>query len=181
MTRLNPLNTVMTMRSIIAANTIAIAGLALALWSSAHGVGHAQGPAPFEKLAGQWSGNGTIDLTSGAKEPIRCRASYDVLEQQSSLQLNIRCASETYNFDLRASAKNAAGAISGTWSESSRNVAGTISGKAGGNRFEILAKGPSFSAQLTLITQDNRQSVIIQSREEKTAVKRASISLQRGS
>lgn len=158
-----------------------MAGFALALWLSAYGGGQAQGPTPFGKLAGQWSGSGTIDLSNGAKEPIRCRAAYDVLEQQNSLQLNIRCASETYNFDLRANAKNAAGAISGTWSESSRNVAGSISGKVDGDRFEVLAKGPSFSAKLTLITRSARQSVVIQSQDAQTAVKRASISLQRGS
>jgi hypothetical protein len=169
------------MRSVIVAHTITITSLACALWLSAYGGGHAQSPASFEKLAGQWSGNGTIDLSNGAQESIRCRAAYDVLEQQNSLQLNIRCASETYNFDLRASAKHSAGAISGTWSESSRNVAGTISGKAAGDRFEVLAKGPSFSAHLTLITRNDRQSVIIQSQEAKAAVKRASISLQRGS
>ena len=170
----------MTMRSVNGTNPIAMAGLALTLWLSASGDGHAQGSASFEKLAGQWSGNGTIDLSNGTKEPIRCRAAYDVLEQQSSLQLNIRCASETYNFDLRANAKNAAGTISGTWSEASRNVAGSISGKAGNDRFEVLAKGPSFSAKLTLITRSDQQSVTIQSQEANSAVKRASISLQRG-
>ena len=169
------------MRLVSATNTMTIAGLALALWLSAYGGGHAQGPTPFGKLAGQWSGSGTIDLSNGAKEPIRCRAAYDVLEQQNSLQLNIRCASASYNFDLRASAKHAAGTISGSWSESTRDVAGTISGKTDGDRFEVQAKGPSFSAHLTLITRSDRQSVVIQSQEAQTTVKRASISLQRGS
>lgn len=168
------------MRPVSATSTMTIAGLALALWLSAYGGGHAQGSAPFEKLAGQWSGSGTIDLSNGAKEPIRCRAAYDVLDQQKSLQLNIRCASESYNFDLRANAKHASRAISGTWSESTRDVAGTISGKVDGDRFEVLAKGPSFSANLTLITRGDRQSVVIQSQEAESAVKRASISLQRG-
>lgn len=171
----------MFMRLVSATNTMTIAGLALtlALWPSAYGGAHAQGSAPFQKLAGQWSGNGTIDLSNGAHEPIRCRAAYDVLEQQNSLQLNIRCAGASYNFDLRASAKHAAGAISGSWSESTRDVAGTISGKADGDRFAVLAKGPSFSANLTLTTRGDRQSVVIQSQEAQTAVKRASISLQR--
>jgi hypothetical protein len=154
--------------------------LVLGLWLSAYGEGHAQGLVSFEKLGGQWSGKGTIDLASGAQEPIRCKAAYDVLEQQSSLQINIRCASESYNFDLRASAKQAAGAISGTWSESTRNVAGTISGKAEGDRFQVVAKGPSFAATLTLVTRGDRQSVVIQSQEAQAAVRRASISLQRG-
>ena len=171
----------MAMRSVSASGTTRMMGLVLALWLSAYGGGHAQGPAPFQKLAGQWSGNGTIELSNGTQEPIRCRAAYDVLEQQSNLQLNIRCASESYSFDLRASATYAAGAITGTWSESTRNAAGTISGKADGDRFQVVAKGPAFTAILTLVTRGNRQSVTIQSQDEKTRVKGASIALQRGS
>ena len=79
--------------------------------------GSAPSASPFDQLAGSWSGSGTIDLSNGKHEPIKCRASYDVLEEQSKLQLNIRCASDSYNFDLRGSATYAAGAITGTWSE----------------------------------------------------------------
>jgi hypothetical protein len=171
----------MAMRSVSAAGTTRMMGLVLALWLSAYGAGHAQGPAPFQKLAGQWSGNGTIELSNGTEEPIRCRAAYDVLEQQNKLQLNIRCASQSYSFDLRASADYAAGAITGTWSEATRNAAGTISGKADGDRFQVVARGSAFTASLTVVTRGNRQSVTIQSHDEKTMVKGASISLQRGS
>ena len=59
---------------------------------------------PFGQLAGSWSGSGTINLSSGKHEPIKCRASYDVLDEENKLQLNIHCASESYKFDLRASA-----------------------------------------------------------------------------
>lgn len=171
----------MAMRSVSATGTTRMMGLVLALWLSAYGGGNAQGLVPFQKLAGHWSGNGTIELSNGTQEPIRCRAAYDVLEQQSNLQLNIRCASESYGFDLRASATYAAGAITGTWSEATRNAAGTISGKADGDRFQVVAKGPSFTATLTLVTRGNRQSVTIQSQDDKTRVKGASIALQRGS
>jgi hypothetical protein len=49
-------------------------------------VGAASGGSPFAPLAGSWSGAGTIDLA------------YDVLEEQNKLQLNLHCASESYNF-----------------------------------------------------------------------------------
>jgi hypothetical protein len=157
------------------------AALALALWLFVGGDVHAHGGTPFERLAGQWSGSGSIELSNGAHEPIRCRAAYDVLQQQNKLQLNIRCASQSYSFDLRASATYAAGAITGSWSEATRDAAGTISGKADGDRFQVVARGPAFTASLTVVTRGNRQSVTIQSHDEKTMVKGASISLQRGS
>lgn len=143
------------------------------------GAANAQGESPFSPLAGQWTGKGTIDLANGASEPIRCRAAYDVLDQQTNLQLNIRCASASYNFDLRGSAQLSGGAITGSWSEATRNAAGTISGQASGNRFQVTAKGPSFTASLTLVTSGDKQSVVIQSEEAQSAVRRTSITLQR--
>jgi hypothetical protein len=103
-----------------------VAALALTIFVFSDGHGYAQSRAtqglvssegPFGQLAGNWSGSGTIDLSSGRREPIKCRASYDVLEEQNKLQLNIHCASDSYNFDLRGSATYAAGTIAGTWSE----------------------------------------------------------------
>jgi hypothetical protein len=52
----------------------------------------AHGAGPFARLAGQWSGSGTIDVANGSHEPIKCRAAYHVLGEQNNLQLNIRCA-----------------------------------------------------------------------------------------
>jgi hypothetical protein len=135
---------------------------------------------PFAQLAGGWSGSGTIDLLNGRHEPIKCRASYDVLENQSKLQLNIRCASESYNFDLRASAAYAAGAITGAWTESTRNAAGTLSGKVEGVGFQVVAKGPTFTANLNLVTRGDKQSVTIRSQDAQADVQGATITLQRG-
>jgi len=152
------------------------AALALLLFIGATQVRSAT---PFGALAGSWSGSGTIEL-SNAREPIKCRASYDVLEERSSLQLNIRCASDSYNFDLRASANYSGGAIKGSWSEATRNAAGTISGHAEGERIQVLATGPAFTAELILVTRGNRQSVSIKSHDKDSSVKGASIMLQRG-
>ena len=141
------------------------AGLALTLLNLAAGAGFAQGPLAFARLAGQWAGSGSIELADGTREPIRCRAAYDFLEERSNLQLNIRCASESYNFDLRGSATYSDGAITGVWSEETRNVAGTLSGKADDSRFQVLAKAASFAATLTVITHGNRQTVAIKSQD----------------
>ncbi|MGA7388827.1 MAG: hypothetical protein WBW99_12980 [Pseudolabrys sp.] len=143
-------------------------------------VGSASSAGPFAQLAGSWSGSGTIDLSNGRHEPIRCRASYDVLEEQNKLQLDIHCASESYNFDLRASATYAGGAITGNWSESTRNAAGTLSGKVEGAGFQVLAKGPTFTANLNLVTRGDKQSVTIRSQDAQADVQGATITLQRG-
>ncbi len=122
---------------------------------------HAQGAGPFGSMSGSWSGGGTISLSSGANERIRCRAAYDVGSGGRALQLSIRCASDSYNFDLAGSVVSQGGALTGTWSESTRGVNGTVSGRAGGNQIQAYAQGSGFSAGLSLATHGNRQSVVI--------------------
>ena len=60
---------------------------------------------------------------------IKCRASYDVLEERNKLQLDIHCASESYSFDLRGSAtlhRHVRGRPVDEWT---REAAGIPSGK----------------------------------------------------
>lgn len=139
----------------------------------------AQKAGPFGRLAGQWSGKGTIDFSDGTHEPIRCKAAYDVLEDQRTLQLNIRCASESYNFDLHGSATNEHGSITGNWNEATRAIGGTLEGKADDGRFHVIATSSVFSATLTMITHGNRQSVAIRSQNPQSTLRGASIALQR--
>jgi hypothetical protein len=152
--------------------------LALTIWLLVGGGSFAQ--APFDRLAGQWSGSGTIDMANGAHERIKCRASYDVLSDQKRLQLNIRCASESYNFDLRASAAYSGGAVTGNWSETTRMVAGTILGRADADRIQVIARAASFAASLTLVTHGGRQSVAIRTQDPQSDIRGVSISLRRG-
>src|SRR5262245_26175460 len=157
------------------------AGSSMAVALCVSGVCYAQRIARFDRLAGQWSGSGTVELSNGSQESIRCRAAYDVMRGQSKLQLSIRCASEGSNFDLRASADYSAGAISGYWSESTRGASGTISGRADGDRFQVVARAASFVATLTLVTHGGRQSVVIRSQDPQSTIKAVSVNLRRAS
>jgi hypothetical protein len=153
----------------------------LALWLFCSGNGYAQhAGGPFERLVGQWTGSGTIDLSDGTREPMRCRASYDVPAERSNLQLSIRCASDSYNFNLFSNAVLAGHVISGTWSESTHGVAGTISGTAEGDHIHAHAESPSFTATLTLTTHGNRQSVSIRTPDPNAGIKGVTISMRRG-
>src|SRR5215472_8318203 len=152
--------------------------LAFALLLFISGTSYGQKTAPFDRLAGSWSGSGTIELSNGTHESIRCRATYDV-GGQSQLQLNIRCASEGSSFDLRANADYSVGAVSGYWSESTRGVSGTISGRAEGDRFQVVARAASFVATLTLITHGGRQSVSIRSQDPQSTIRAVSVNLRR--
>jgi hypothetical protein len=142
--------------SIFRATTAAVVLLGLA------GVGASAQQGPFAALAGSWSGTGTISLSKGTEERIRCRASY-APSGSNRLTQNLRCASDSYSFDLRGEVTASGNTISGQWSEQSRNVGGTVSGEVRGDRITVLVDSSGFSATLTLVTRGNHQTVTIKS------------------
>jgi hypothetical protein len=136
--------------------------LFLASLSLSAGAALAAPASPFVAMAGTWSGGGVLSTSDGQQEQLRCRASYDVAGGGEQLRLNLRCASASYNFDLASEVEYRGGAISGSWSEASRNTSGTLSGRAAGDHVEAAARGDSFSAHLSLTTRGGRQTVSIQ-------------------
>jgi hypothetical protein len=122
-----------------------------------------QAKGPFASLIGSWSGIGTIQLASGAKERIRCLASNRFGSNANSLRLDLSCESDSYKFHLRSQVLYRDGSITGTWDESTRATGGSIDGRVAGNQMRIRAEGQTFTAILALTTQGERQSIAIQS------------------
>jgi|ERR1700678_4242781 hypothetical protein len=119
-------------------------------------------PGPFSALYGSWNGAGLIKKSNGASERIRCRSTYEA-EGAANLSLRLRCASDSYNFDLSASVAYQGGAISGSWQETTRNVNGGISGRSAseGRQIQAVAQAIGVTANITLTTRGNHQSVLI--------------------
>lgn len=123
---------------------------------------HAQTPAqaaggPFAGMAGNWAGGGTVTLDDGSRERLRCRASYAVAGRQMTMTLT--CASDAYKFQLGANVVDQGGTVSGTWSEASRNISGTLQGRGGGGSFDVVASTGGFNANISLRTTGNKQSI----------------------
>jgi len=114
-------------------------------------------------MAGSWSGTGTVTFGSGQKERLRCKVSYDVAANGSRVEQELRCASDSYKFEMNADINYSGGYISGRWNELTRRQTGTISGRAGAGLIEALAETGGFSAFFTLATRGNQQSVKIKS------------------
>ena len=116
---------------------------------------------PFAGMAGNWSGGGTVTLDDGSSERIRCRATYAVGAGGTGLNQSLTCASDSYRFILSTNVVAQGSALSGTWSESSRGVNGTLEGRGSSGNFQVVASAPGFTANLSLATRGNRQSVVI--------------------
>jgi hypothetical protein len=125
---------------------------------------------PFAGFDGSWSGNGTVALSDGSTERIRCRAYYKVGGGGTALQQTLRCASDSYKFDLSSNVRSEGDRIVGTWSEASRNINGNLQGTAGGGQIEVFVEAAGFAASINLTTRGNKQSVSISAKGEIRAV-----------
>jgi hypothetical protein len=137
-------------------------------------------PGPFTALAGSWHGIGNISLADGRQEAIRCRAVNNVSTSGTEFQQTLRCASPSYNFTFQSNVESRGGAVSGTWTESTHNISGQVSGRASGGQIQVTVQGQNFSAALTLAARGNRQTVSIRSNGQ-ADLAGANIDMLRGS
>jgi hypothetical protein len=157
-------------------HTIKAAGAGAILMLSVAAV-HAQSGGAFAGFDGSWSGTGTVSMSDGSSERIRCRATYKVDGGGSALAQTLRCASDSYKFDLSSNVTSQGNNVSGSWSEASRNVFGNLVGKAGGGQIDVFVEAAGFAANITLTTRGNKQSVSISSKGE---IRGVSINMVRG-
>ena len=138
------------------ARRLTFAAVAFFLVAFAASTGYAQSSA-FAGLAGSWSGGGTVSLDDGSSERIRCRATYKV--SGSSMDMNLTCASDAYKFNLLAEVVAQGGEVTGKWSETSRNVGGSIQGRGASGSFHVIAEAAGFSSSIALKTTGNKQQI----------------------
>jgi hypothetical protein len=137
----------------------------------------AQRAGPFSNLAGRWEGGGSISI-SGTNERIRCRANYQVAGGGSTVGLELRCASDSYKFELVGNVRYQDGEVRGDWSERTRGAAGQVSGRVKGDQTDVRVEGPNFIALLSLITRGDKQSISIKT-PSGSQVSEANITLNR--
>jgi hypothetical protein len=116
----------------------------------------------FISLSGDWSGDGTVNTNSGTTERIRCRASYVVNKKGDNLQQELRCASDSYKFEVSSTMVYDNGAIKGTWAERNENVIGELNGLVYPDRISGGVHGSIFTAKVAVITDGSKQSVNIE-------------------
>lgn len=160
------------LRSLMSAACIAFALFAVS------SPAHAQA-GMFSSLAGDWAGSGTITVADGSSERIRCRATYKVDATGATMDQVLRCASDSYKFELSSSVQSSGSSVYGNWSEASRNINGTLQGKGSNGAFEVLVSANGFAADLSLRASGGKQTIAISSKN--TDLRSVNITLTRGS
>jgi hypothetical protein len=111
------------------------------------------------QFAGNWSGSGKIVASNGTSERIRCRSSNKA--SGNTLNLSLRCASDSYKFELASDITSDGGNISGSWNETTRGVIGSLSGKFTSGNIQAQASAVGFNAGLAIRASGNSLGVTI--------------------
>jgi hypothetical protein len=118
---------------------------------------------PFDALSGLWSGNGVVQSSDGLRERVRCKANYVAENAGHIVKLDLRCASDAYQFELSGNITQTGDSLSGNWFESTHRVGGSISGRNTGREINARAEGATFTALLTVKTNGHRQVFLMES------------------
>jgi hypothetical protein len=120
-------------------------------------------PGAFDGYAGTWSGGGSIQIADAGTERIRCRGTYTTDGGGNSLRQSLRCASDSYRFDLSTDIRSSGGAVTGYWSEASRGINGIVDGRIAGGNITARVETNGYVASFNITTRGGRQAVAIAS------------------
>lgn len=116
---------------------------------------------PVLNLPGRWSGPGSIVMSDGSSEQMRCVATYFVEGSGSVVRQNLRCASQGYKIDAVTNLNVAGTQLSGAWEERTWATNGSIKGSMLGDGFNLAIDGPGFTASMAVKTTNCIQSIHI--------------------
>ncbi len=81
------------------------------------------------------------------------------------MDMSLTCASDAYKFNLLAAVVAQGGEVTGSWSETSRNVGGNIQGRGANGSFQVVAQAAGFSSSISLKTTGNKQQICHEGRQ----------------
>ena len=131
----------------------------------------------FDDYAGTWSGNGSITIADSGTERIRYRGVFTVDAAGNGLHQNIKCASDSFKFELASNVEAIGSRITGSWSEATRNVNGSLDGTISGSDITALVQTNGYAATFNVSTRGGKQNINIASKGEIRAV---TMSLSKG-
>ena len=117
---------------------------------------------PFDKIVGRWVGEGRLGVRDSATEQVKCRVTYIRGNGGDELQQTIRCASGSGSIEVRSTVSHAAGQLTGTWTELSRNMHGEVTGNVTPKGFRVYVKGESLNANMDIVVLGAKQVIEIQ-------------------
>ena len=130
---------------------------------------------PFEALAGEWTGGGTVTPNKGDPLKVACKATYKV--SGNTLNQHLRCAGEDYSIDATTKLTDKGGKIKGSWNEKTYDANGGVTGTAKDKTIHARISGDKFSGRMSINVSDTGHEINIMQLNEDTKVYRSASSL----
>lgn len=116
---------------------------------------------PIDDMAGYWSGAGSVLLSNGKTEKVKCAVTYKVTEGGTQIKQSMRCASADYSINAAADLKVKGAQVTGNWEERTYSATGEVTGKYTGSAFTLAIKGGNFTASMNVSLSNCKQSISI--------------------
>jgi hypothetical protein len=120
---------------------------------------------PFDQLSGDWKGGGTVVPANGQPKKVSCQVTYKVAG--SSISQNLRCTANDYEINTSLKLTYKGGRIKGSWSESTYDASGVVTGTAKDNTVHALIAGDKFSGHMSIKVSNAGHSINVVQFNEK--------------
>ena len=130
---------------------------------------------PFDQLSGDWKGGGTAVPADGPPKEVSCSVTYR--GAGSNIAQNLRCTGNDYEINTTLKLTYKEGKIKGSWSESTYDANGGVTGTAKGNTIHALITGDKFSGRMSIKVSDAGHSINIVQFNAKSGIYRLATSL----
>lgn len=152
-----------------------LAGLLLAASLAASGEAAAPAGNPFDQLSGEWKGGGIVIPANRQPKKVSCQVTYK--PAGGNITQNLRCTGDDYevNTNLKLTYKN--GKIKGSWTESTYDANGNVTGTAKNDTIHALISGDKFSGRMSIKIVKADHTINIVELDEKSGTYRLATSL----
>jgi hypothetical protein len=130
----------------------------VALWVAA---GASAAADPISDLTGYWTGTGSVKLSSGNTERVKCAVTYKVSEDSKQVRQTMRCASQDYTINAAADLRLNGAQVTGNWEEKTYSATGQVTGRYTGTALNLSIQGGTFSAVMNVTLSNCKQSIDI--------------------
>lgn len=109
----------------------------------------------FADFGGSYRGAGKITDVNGKSEALSCRSTNAPSQDGIAMNLSLVCASDSYRLDFHSDLYTDGRTLRGTWTETSRNVNGNLTGTIVPGLISAQTTAPGFTANIAIQVQKN--------------------------
>jgi hypothetical protein len=131
---------------------------------------------PFEKLSGDWTGEGTVKTKDGPIKKVTCKVNYKVTDNK--LDQSLSCTGDDYEIEAKLKLTDKDGKVKGNWTEAIYDASGEVAGKAHEDVIRAVIRGDKFSGRMSLKLTDQGHSINMLQLNEDTGTYRLVTSLR---